>query len=148
MIKTAKRNQRTGRFVSRSLTERFWENVDKRGPDDCWEWMAGKEFGYGYIRREGHKGKMARAHRVAWELTNGPIPKGMCVLHRYDNPGCCNPAHLWLGTLADNNADMAAKGRHAVKYKGVLNLLRDRFLACLSLLNRVTLKGRLRGCWV
>lgn len=51
-------------------------------------------------------------HRVAWEVTNGPIPKGISVCHRCDNPPCCNPQHLFLGTQSDNNLDMVEKLRH------------------------------------
>jgi hypothetical protein len=66
------------------------------------------EDGYGTIR---YQGRMQKAHRVAWQLAHGPIPKGLLVCHRCDNPPCCNVAHLFLGTVADNNRDRHAKGR-------------------------------------
>ncbi len=87
----------------------FWARVDKAGA--CWWWLGAKnDNGYGMVS-DGRYGKRKRAHRVAWELTNGPIPPGLFVLHSCDNPPCVNPAHLWLGTQADNMRDMDAKGR-------------------------------------
>lgn len=90
----------------------FWRRVDRSGgPDACWPWMrVPSTGGYGLAK---YKGRRRIASRVAWELTNGPIPGGMQVLHHCDNPPCCNPAHLFLGTVADNVADMIAKGRAA-----------------------------------
>lgn len=89
---------------------RFWSKVDRsNGPDACWEWTAYRDpFGYGSIHIAS---KTPRAHRVAWTLTNEAIPENMNVLHRCDNPSCCNPAHLFLGTDADNNRDRSAKHR-------------------------------------
>jgi len=98
--------------VPRGLTERFWEKVDRSG-DGCWQWIARSRahFGYGSFNIGGRGGRQEKAHRVAWMLTFGPIPEGMQVLHHCDNPPCCRPGHLFLGTHADNVADMDAKGR-------------------------------------
>lgn len=90
---------------------RFWAKVMK-GPR-CWLWSASRSrAGYGKFGAGGRFG-LTSAHRFSWELHHGPIPPGMCICHRCDNPPCVRPDHLFLGTLADNNADMKAKGRGA-----------------------------------
>lgn len=97
-------------YVPKPREQTFWKRVSKPSPDECWEWQGGKTpDGYGSA---GHKNKSVLAHRLAWELTNGPIPEGMEVCHKCDNPPCCNPDHLFLGTHADNIRDMFAKGRN------------------------------------
>jgi hypothetical protein len=91
--------------------DRFWSRVAEGEPDECWEWIGARgPQGYGMFQV---KIRMARrAHRISYELAHGPIPEGMQVLHRCDNPPCVNPAHLRLGTARDNTYDMLAKGRH------------------------------------
>ena len=92
------------------LEARFWPRVD-RG-DGCWLWTgAASHDGYGVIRAFG---RQQRAHRVSWQLAHGEIQAEMEVLHRCDVPKCVRPDHLFLGTHADNMADMTAKGRRAV----------------------------------
>lgn len=96
-----------------SLPERFWLNVEKSA--GCWEWIGAKRStGYGQIVKD-HRNYLA--HRVAWELTNGPIPDGMFVCHHCDNRTCVRPDHLFLGTTTDNMRDMVAKGRHFSRTK-------------------------------
>ena len=99
--------------------ELFWRHVDKRGPDECWEWQGFKDRGYGQFKLGD---TTIRAHRVAYAIQDGyesglrEIPKGMYVCHRCDNPACCNPKHLFLGTAQDNSSDMIDKGRSIKGY--------------------------------
>jgi len=83
-----------------------------RADNGCLEWQGARlASGYGLIGRGRRDEGMAYVHRLAWELAHGPIPDGMFVCHHCDNPPCCNVEHLFLGTHADNMADMVTKGR-------------------------------------
>lgn len=94
-----------------SPVERFWARVNQSG--ECWLWTGQRIHGYGRLRLRTPEGRdrYIPAHRVSWELANGPIPPGLRVLHRCDVPACVRPEHLFLGTPTDNVADMVAKGR-------------------------------------
>ena len=100
----------TCRRCRMSAVEKFWMRVDRRGPDDCWEWQGAMNR-YGYGRVYWPKRGPVLAHRVAYELEHGPIPEGLFVCHHCDNRRCVNELHLFLGTARDNALDMMAKGR-------------------------------------
>lgn len=79
-------------------------------PSGCWEWTGFRDrFGYGRVSWNGRQGTLA--HRAAFSVANGPIPEGVMVCHTCDNPACCNPAHLWIGSNQDNQRDSSTKGR-------------------------------------
>ena len=97
--------------------DRFWAKVYKRGlipahlDTPCWLWMAGKQpFSYGHFHRA-EKGQGEAAHRVAWELTHGASAGEAHVLHKCDNPPCCNPDHLYVGGPHENRMDALRRGR-------------------------------------
>lgn len=91
------------------MSDRFWSKVARGAADECWLWQASVDrHGYGRFSVNGRTG---RAHRRAWELVHGTIPAGLVVRHRCDVPLCCNPAHLEVGTVAENARDMVERGR-------------------------------------
>jgi hypothetical protein len=107
------RNRQAARNRGKMMEKAFEDNVRKG--DGCWTWIGLLDNdGYGRAKIT-HNGKrlQGRAHRISWLIHNGPIPDGMHVLHACDQTSCVRPGHLFLGTIADNNADRDAKGRQA-----------------------------------
>lgn len=103
-------------IIPQSIQKRFWAKVDTNPtPTGCWLWIGAKfACGYGQLRIQG---KLRYAHRLAYELKYGSLLPGFEVCHRCDTPLCVNPAHLVLGTHADNMHDMVAKGRSTLNHE-------------------------------
>ena len=96
-------------FQLRAAQDRFLQKFDCPG-EDCWQWKASvNDSGYGMLMLAGIP---RRAHRLAWLFFRGDIPAGLLVLHQCDNPACCNPDHLYLGTYRDNMLDCIRRGRY------------------------------------
>jgi group I intron endonuclease len=104
-----KRMEEGAKKRRRPVEERIWEKVQKRGLDECWIWTGCKNpGGYAMI----HNGKRQKAaHKIIWEIQNGKVPEGLCVLHKCIDLSCLNPQHLFLGTRSDSIANTIAKGR-------------------------------------
>ena len=95
--------------LSQKRAKSFLSKIDIKSPKECWNWEANKTFfGYGKFA---NNGKNVLAHRIAYVLANGPIADGKIVLHSCDNPSCCNPNHLSLGSHAENSRQREERGR-------------------------------------
>jgi hypothetical protein len=112
----ADRKRQVRQSIRKPFFERVWEKVDRRGPDECWPWTGatdGKDRGsIAVIDASGTKHSPMKAPRAVWIIVYGEVPEGF-VCHSCDNPICCNPAHLWIGSRQDNIDDMVAKGRQS-----------------------------------
>ena len=103
-------SQPFARLAKSSFESRFWSKVEIKSESECWLWTAYRDRkGYGHFYLAGSD---VRAHIVAYKLAHEDFEKGKHVLHRCDNPPCCNPSHLCLGTNAENVADKMRKGRY------------------------------------
>lgn len=105
------------------LADRLWSHVDKT--PTCWLW-TGATAPMGWYGHIVHQGRSVAAHRLSWELANGPIPEALQVLHHCDVPRCVRPEHLFLGTVQDNVQDASRKGRmHPGESNGIAKLTED-----------------------
>ena len=100
-------------MITDDVVTRIWARVAPVEASGCLVWEGSKtRHGYGYLTARRLSASPLYVHRLAWESCFGPIPDGFDVCHRCDNPSCCNPDHLFVGTRSENMRDMAAKRRH------------------------------------
>jgi len=120
----------------------FWSLIAKKGDKECWPWVGFRvPGGYGMYNQQA-------AHRQVYELLIGPIPAAMFVCHHCDNPACCNPAHLFLGTPKDNSQDMVRKGRTKAprgSKAGASKLIEEQVLAIRERYSRGGISQRALG---
>lgn len=97
-----------------SIEGRLWAKTNRSAPDECWHWTGATDGRYGTLS---WNGVPTKAHRISWMLTHGPIPAGLEVCHKCDNPPCVNPSHLFIATHAENMKDARAKGRQPIPWE-------------------------------
>lgn len=127
---------------------RFWSKVDRKGENDCWNWLAGKDLdGYG-VFYDFNINQNKRAHRIAWKFANKNEPQ-LLILHKCDNPACVNPSHLFEGTHTDNMRDKSKKGRwkgnpeNLIEINGVVKTLGE--WSKISGINKKTIWRRIKA---
>lgn len=119
------------------VKDRIYKFIDKKGEDDCWEFIGCRNSdGYGRIGTTPSKNESA--HRIIYKLEKGDIPKGNVVMHTCDNPPCCNPKHLILGTQNDNIQDMVSKQRHVYNTKENCNFAKLTEKQVIEIKNKYT----------
>jgi len=120
IICEGKKRRFTDEQKEESFKRRFFEKIDKKSINECWLWKGFRnKKGYGSLMHTKENGQV-QAHRASWMIHYGEIPNGLIIMHSVcDNPPCCNPNHLQLGTIALNQQDMVNKGRQKKGNAGI-----------------------------